>query len=428
MGLAHEALWRHAGGMEKLFTQALGLNAPWRVVSVDFRQAEGVIVFEIDNTAQRLACPACGAADQPIHDRRARSWRHLNFFQYQAQLRARVPRVGCTACEKTTQVDVPWAREGAGFTQMLEAFIVALCQQMPVLAVSQLLGVSDDRIWRVLDHYVAQARAREDFSSVRRISADERSARKGHRYVTMFCDADARRLLFATPGKDATTFAAFAEDLAAHGGDATAITDVSLDMGLAYQAGAREHCPNAAVSFDPFHVVALANEALDQVRRAEVKHEASLKGCRWATLKDAAGWTIEQITQMHWLQRSGLKTARAWHLKQRLRAVFARCTDPTTAHALLTGWISWAKRCGLPPFKRLAATMKKNLAGIREHFRSGLNNGFAEAINARVQAAKVRAKGYGTDAHLITISYLVCAKLKHLPKNPWNSPAQQTNG
>ena len=414
--------------METLFTQALGLNAPWRVVSVDFRQAEGLIVFEIDNTAQRLACPACGAADQAIHDRLARSWRHLNFFQYRAELRTRVPRVGCKVCEKTTQVDVPWARAGSGFTQTLEAFIVALCEQMPVLAVSQLLGVSDDRVWRVLDYHVQQARAREDYSGVRRISADERSARKGDRYVTMFCDADERRLMFATPGKDAATFDAFAKDLAAHGGDAKAITDVSLDMGLAYQAGTRAHCPNAVVSFDPFHVVALANEAMDQVRRAEVKHEASLKGCRWATLKDSAHWTIEQITRMHWLQRSGLKTARAWRLKQRLREVFARCTDPAAANTLLARWISWATRCRLPPFKRLAQTMKKNLAGILEHFRSGLNNGFAEAINGRVQAAKARAKGYATDAHLITISYLVCAKLKHLPKNPWDRPAQQTNG
>lgn len=126
--------------METLFTQALGLNSPWRVVSVDFRQAEGLIMFQIDNTAQRLVCPACGAADQPVHDRLPRTWRHLNFFQYQAVLQARVPRVGCTICEKTTQVSVPWAREGSGFTQPLEAFIVALCEQMPVQVVAKLLS------------------------------------------------------------------------------------------------------------------------------------------------------------------------------------------------------------------------------------------------------------------------------------------------
>src|SRR5690606_19769711 len=105
---------------------------------------------------------------------------------------------------------------------------------------------------------------------------------------------DARRLLFATQGRNAATFAAFAEDLAAHGGDAEAITDVSLDLGAAYQAGAREHCPNAAISFNPFHVVALANAALDQVRRAEVKRVGDLKHIRWGTLKDAASWTRKQ--------------------------------------------------------------------------------------------------------------------------------------
>ncbi len=409
--------------METLFTQALGLSAPWRVVSLDFRPTEGIIAFQIDNTAKRLACPACGAADQPIHDRLPRTWRHLNFFQYKAVLCARVPRVACTSCEKTSQVEVPWARAGSGFTQTLEAFIVALCEQMPVLAVSQLLGVSDDRVWRVLDYHVKQVRSQEDYSSVRRISADERSAHRGQRYVTMFCDADERRVLFATPGRNAATFAEFAKDLAAHGGDAEAITDVSLDLGAAYQAGTRTHCPNAVMSFDPFHVVALANKALDEVRRAEVKQEVDLKGVRWGTLKDAANWTDKQVAQMHWLQRSGLKTARGWRIKERLRDLFATCDDAENARALLMRWISWARRCQLSPFKRLGATIKKHLDGIVEHFRSGLDNGFAEAINGRVQAAKVRAKGYGTDEHLINMAYLVCAKLKHLPENPWLHPA-----
>ncbi|ODT97475.1 MAG: transposase [Rhodanobacter sp. SCN 67-45] len=411
--------------METLFTQALGLAAPWRVAHVDFQQAAGRIVFTVENTAKRLACPACGAADQPIHDRLPRTWQHLHFFQYKAIIEANIPRVGCQACGKTTQVSVPWARAGAGFTETLEAFVIALCTQMPVSAVARLLGVSDGRVWRVLDFHVNAARAREDYSAVRRVSADERSARKGQRFLTLFCDLDARRLLFATQGRNAATFKAFADDLAAHGGDAKAITDVSLDLGAAYQAGAREHCPDAAISFDPFHVVALANAALDQVRRAEVKQVSDLKHIRWGTLKDAANWTRTQLDQMHWLQRSNLQTARAWRLKQALREVFAGCRKLAQAETLLGAWISWARRCRLAPFKRLAATIKKHRDGTLEHFRSGLSNGFAEGINGRIQAAKARARGYGTDRHLIAISYLICANLKHLPKNPWTHATQQ---
>ena len=301
--------------------------------------------------------------------------------------------------------------------------MIALCQAMPVAHVARLVGVSDDRIWRLLRHHVEQARARKDFSDVRRLGVDETSTRRGQRYVTLFHDADARRLLFATSGRNAATFAAFAADLQAHGGDAASITDISMDLSGAFQAGARQQCPQARITFDPFHVVALASQALDQVRRAEVKSEPDLKGCRWALLKRAANWNRDQIHTMHWLQRSGLKTARAWRMKEALRAIYRTRPAPDDAERLFVRWISWARRSRLPPFKRLAATCRAHLPGIVEHFRSGLSNAFVEAMNALIQAAKARAKGYATVRNLTAIAYLLCAKLKHLPRNPWLAPA-----
>lgn len=410
--------------MEQLFTQALGLIPPWAVVSVDFRQAEGAIHFAVECRAKRLACPACQAPEQPIHDRVERRWQHLHFFQFRAFIDARVPRVACAACGKTAQAEVPWSRAGSGFSLVMEAFVIALCQAMPVAHVARLVGVSDDRIWRLLRHHVDQARAREDFSGVRRLGVDETSARRGQRYVTLFHDADARRLLFATPGRNAGTFAAFAGDLRAHGGNPASITDISMDLSGAFQAGAARHLPQARPTFDPFHVVALASQAMDQVRRAEVKGEPDLKGCRWALLKRAQSWNRDQINTMHWLQRSGLKTARAWRLKEAMRAIYQARPAPDEAERLFVRWMSWARRSRLLPFKRLAATCRAHLPGIVEHFRSGLSNGFVEAMNAQIQAAKARAKGYATVSNLMAIAYLLCAKLKHLPRNPWLAPAK----
>ncbi len=406
--------------MEQLFTQALGLSPPWTVTSVDFRQAEGAIYFDVDCAARRLPCPSCTAPDQPIHDRVARRWQHLHFFQFRAFIDARLPRVACSVCGKTAQVEVPWARAGAGFSLVMEAFVVALCQAMPVAHVARLVGVSDDRIWRVLKHHVAQARKKEDHAAVQRIGVDETSTRRGQQYLTLFHDADARRLLFATPGRDAKTFAAFAADLADHGGDPATITDISMDLSRAFQAGAARTCPAARITFDPFHVVALANRALDQVRRAETKVEPDLKGSRWALLKRAEHWTRSQIDTMHWLQRSGLKTARAWRLREALQTIYRQCTaDPLTAERLLRRWASWARRSRLAPFKTLATTLLTHLHGIVEHFRSGMSNGFIEAMNGQIQAAKARTKGYATATNMTTIAYLLCAKLKHLPRNPW---------
>src|SRR5690606_2346054 len=190
------------------------------------------------------------------------------------------------------------------------------------------------------------------------------------------------------------------------------------DLSKAYQAGARNHCPQARVSFDPFHVVALASRALDEVRRAETKHTPELKGSRWATLKSAEDWTREQIDLMHWLQRTSLRTARAWRLKEALRSVFSDRPAGPEAERRLRRWISWARRSRLAPFKRLGAPVRDRLVGIVQHFESGLSNAFPEAMNARIQAAKARAKGYATTRNLIAIAYLLCAKLRHLPRNP----------
>jgi hypothetical protein len=149
-------------GIESLFTSALGLVAPWEVDKVELDPARQRIDFEVICRAKTLACPHCGVADQRVHDRLRRSWRHLDFFQYEAWLHADVPRVACTGCGKTTQAGVPWAREGSGFTALFEALALALCRELPVRQAAALLRCADKQLWRRIEHYVDQARALDD--------------------------------------------------------------------------------------------------------------------------------------------------------------------------------------------------------------------------------------------------------------------------
>ena len=149
-------------GVEGLFTSALGLVPPWEVDKVELDTARRRIDFEVRCSAKALACPHCGAADQRIHDRLRRSWRHLDFFQFEAWLHADVPRVACARCAKTTQVGVPWAREGSGFTALFEALALALCRELAVRQAAALLRCADKQLWRRIEHYVEQARALDD--------------------------------------------------------------------------------------------------------------------------------------------------------------------------------------------------------------------------------------------------------------------------
>lgn len=421
--------------VETLFTAALGLQAPWEVKEVELNTAKRRIDFEVGFTGKRHACPACGSAEHGIHDRVRRDWRHLDFFQFEAWLHADVPRIKCDACGKVSQVAVPWAREGSGFTLLFEALALSLCRELPVAQAANLLRVASKRLWTRIDHYIKVARSRDDMSGVRQIGIDETSVRKGHEYLTVVHDLEAKRLLFACPGRDHETVAAFAQDLTAHGGHPEAVAHVCMDRSAAYAKGVGKTLPQAAISFDRFHVVALANEAMDAVRREEMRSRPAavrealggtdrnvLKGLMWGMRKNPRGWSSKQTEAIHGLQRSNLKSARAWRLKQALREVYAgalAANSEEQAGTALRSWLSWARRCRLEPFKRLAKTLSERFDGVVRGMLDGRSNAYVEAMNGLLQQTKTAARGFRTMENFIAIAYLRMSKLKHLPANPF---------
>jgi hypothetical protein len=175
-------------GVEALFTSALGLQAPWVVEDVSLDVVKRRVDFEIGCQGTALACPACGAAAQRVHDRLRRSWRHLDFFQFEAWLHCDVPRIACGGCGKTTQMPVPWARPGSGFTAAFEALALTLCRQMPVRQAAALLRCADKQLWKRIEFYVGQARALERLDGVSVIGVDETSLRRGQEYITVVHD------------------------------------------------------------------------------------------------------------------------------------------------------------------------------------------------------------------------------------------------
>ena len=403
-----------------LFTTALGLQAPWVVTDVEFLPLDNRIEFEVDfETGARFSCPSCGAESQAVHDTLRREWRHLNFFQYEAYIQARAPRVRCKCCGKTAQVDLPWARPQAGFTLLMEALIITLCKGMPVAQVADLFNVSSNRLWRVLDYYIPAARENEDFSKVRNLGLDETSCRTGQDYISLFHDMDAGRVIFVTEGRKAEVVEAFADDLEAHGGCAENIKNASIDMSKSYISGIESTLPWCKISFDEFHIIQMANNVVNAVRAKEVKTEPQLKGSRWGYLKNAANWTKKQLNTMATLIRMRLKTTKAWELRNALQEIFRTAENLTEAESMLESWYSWARRCRVPEMKEFALTIKRHWKGILNSFDSKLTNGRVEGINSLIQAAKARARGYSTPHNLILMSYLIAGNLAHLPSSPF---------
>jgi transposase len=166
----------------ELFRAALGLADPWIVTFVRFEGGKdgvrGQLHLGLDfGTGARFSCPECEKAGLELHDTKERDWRHLDFFQHQTYLHARVPRVRCPECG-VHLVRVPWARAGSGFTLLFEAMAVTLAGSMPILTVSRQLRVREGRIWRILRAYVDEAREELDESGVTKIGVDETSSLK----------------------------------------------------------------------------------------------------------------------------------------------------------------------------------------------------------------------------------------------------------
>lgn len=392
-----------------LFQMALGLIPPWLVDRSEFDPERKQLDIYIDfSRGGQFTCAGCGSEGCKAYDTVDKVWRHLNFFEHVTYLHARVPRTDCPTCG-IGLVSVPWARKGSGFTLLFEAFIMVLARNMPVNAMARLVKEHDTRLWRILGHYVDQARNERDLSKVTRFGVDETSSKKGHNYVSIFVDMDESKVLFATPGKDAGTLEAFKEDLEAHGGRAENIREACCDMSAAFISGIENTFENARITFDKFHVVKILNAAVDDVRRQEQKQRPELRKTRWVWLKNEVNQTDKEYEVYESLKNMNWKTIRATHIKMNFQELYAQ--PKQTAEEFLKKWYFWATHSRIPQIIEAAKTVKRHWDGVLRWFETKMTNGLLEGLNSLIQAAKARARGYRSTRNFITMIYVIAGKL-----------------
>ena len=402
----------------EIFDAALGVAAPWSVQHVQFDAVARQLTLSIDfSPGSRFAHPeALGL--HPVHDTQTKRYRHLNFFQYECYLHVRVPRI--TLPDGSVRlVEPPWAGQLAGFTLLFEALVLALCQQMPFAAVARIVGESWHRVHGICARYVEQATGAADLSAVTAVAIDETSCRRGHAYLTIAADADARRVIFVTEGRDAEAIAHLATYLTAHRASPFDVESASIDMSPAFIKGVTDWLPNATITFDKFHVVAHASTAVDEMRRQEQRTDPRLKGLRWALLKSRERLSPAQREDVDALvsRLTTTRTARAWLYREQLREILNR-KQPHGASALLAQWCTNVSRSKVEPMKAVAALIRRHFAGILAWTRSRQTNGFLEALNGLFQAAKRKARGYTRFTTMRTVLFLIAGKLDFSRLNP----------
>jgi transposase len=376
----------------------------------------------------------CGRCDRraPWYDRGEgrRRWRALDLGTVRVLLEADAPRVNCPT-HGPTVIGVPWARHGAGHTRVFDDTVAWLAVQCSKTAVTELMRIA----WRTVGSIIARVSADIDatvdrFEGLRRIGIDEISYKRGHRYLTVVVDHDSGRLLWARPGRDDKTLHEFFDLL---GSDRCAqLTHVSADAAdwIARVVAAR--CPNAVRCADPFHVVAWATKALDEVRRAawnDARAQArntprrppgrppagaptraghdrsrSLIRSRYALWKNPENLTDHQRHKLAWIARTDPRLHRAYLLKEGLRTAFVLKGD--AGKEALDRWISWARRCRIPAFVALQRRIVKHRAAIDAALEHGLSQGLIESTNTKIRLLTRIAFGFRSPEALIALAML----------------------
>ncbi|MHB1629231.1 MAG: ISL3 family transposase [Bacilli bacterium] len=396
-----------------LYQEALRLEHPWYVKSRAFDAQENRLDIYIGvDTHSTFTCSVCGTPGQTYYDLDVdeQAWRHLDFWEYKSFLHAPHPRVQCAVCGKVKYALVPWGRFNSSFTVKFEMFVLTLVKDMPVLCAARLVREWDKRLWRIIHHYVDQGLDRQNLASLKTIAVDETSSRRGHHYVTVVMDSETRRVVFATPGKDAATIEAFGDHLKAHGGDPQQIQEYCSDMSAAFMSGMAHVFPQAQHTVDKFHVMKLVNEAVDEVRRAEQAQTPELKKTRYIWLKNERNLTKKQQDTLATLSARHLHTAKAYQLKVGFQELWGY--SQRMAGLYFDLWYFWATHSRLEPMIAVAQTLKTYRDRILRWFETKMTNGMLEALNGLIQAAKRKARGYRTTKNLIAMIYLIGGGLR----------------
>jgi transposase len=425
------------------FSRLLSLTGVW-VRQVRFEPDK--LVVEVALTRRRLICPLCEYSTAARKDTRPVDsvWRHLDLGVWRLEVHCRRRRLWCPQHGARTE-GVPFARAGSQFTRDFECLVAWLATRTDKTAIKAMLRVDWDTVGRIVGRVCDDELDPGRLDGLFDIGIDEVSWKRQHNYLTLVADHDRRKIVWGTDGAGEKAADRFFEELDPEiaappppvadpasedrdptvGARARKLRAISLDMGHGYAASARRHAPQAVICIDPYHVVQLANQALDEVRRSywnelraigDQQAAKRFKDARWSLLKRPEKLTDTQAATLARLRAAGGEVWRAYELKEATRAIFAPGLQIDDVEILIDRLLSRLARSRLQPFVRFGKTLRKHQDGILAAIRLGINQGRTEALNNKVRLITRRAYGFHSAKAALALVLLTCGPITlHLP-------------
>jgi len=258
-----------------LYTQILGIQAPWEIVHIDLDvMKERVDIYIEWPVGTDVPCPVCEKRNKEsickVHDRRKeRAWRHLDTCQMKTFIHSHIPRVKCPE-HGVKSINISWAGEMVRFTHLFERLAIQMlkcsanrCQTAKVLRISW------DELNRIMSHAVIRGLSRRKEELINSIGIDEKSFLSGHSYVAVMTDIEGKRVIDVAKDRDEIAVDTLWQGLSEE--QRKNVKSVCMDFWKVYISGVSRHAPQAdiVIVYDRFHVTKHLNEAVDKVRKKE---------------------------------------------------------------------------------------------------------------------------------------------------------------
>lgn len=359
-------------------------------------------------------CPVCRRTLGGQLVSRRRKWRHLDLIQRKTFIASEIREGYCRKHGRRVE-RVPWATPGARHTKAFDLAVASLVQVADKSSAMRMFGITWPTVGRIVDRVVQARLSKDRLKGLEFIAVDETSFKRGHRYLTVVMDMMTGRVVWIGEGKSERTLSAFFAEL----GDERSgkIQAVAMDMSEAYRNAVEAHAKNASIIYDRYHVVKLLLDAIDEIRREEVRkltgdQRKSLKNTRYALLRNPKRYLGKKDrAAVARVQRTNRKLARAYELRCDFEDLW-ELRDPDDAREFLMKWTQAALRSRRDPLRRFARTVRKHLEGILGYFRFwGATSGIVEGTNNKIKLAIHRAFGFHSVEALMAMVYLCCGGL-----------------
>ncbi len=382
---------------KELYYEILGLKDPWEVEEVDLCLEQNEVTIYLNYKSKTGLCPKCGKECDLYDNRIIRKWRHLDTCQLKSYLVASIPRVKCKE-HKIKSIDIPWSRPNSHFTSYFELFAINLLQAtFNQTKASEILRISFSQINTIMQNAVKRGLARREKEELEYIGIDEKSMKKGHKYMTVVYDLIKGKVIDLAETRKEDSAIKLLRNIKAKN-NCDGLKAVTMDMWKSYINASKEVFPMSSIVHDKFHIMKYMNEGVDKTRRREVKKlskkkDKSLKNTKYLFLKNQENMTDKQSIRFSELNVMNLETSKAWLIKENFKEFFNIKTI-NRSKFFFNAWLNDVKTSGLKEMVKIADMLIRHWGGIISYITHRVTNSLAENINGKIQKIKTIAKGF----------------------------------